>query len=123
MLQVLDYIRQNGDGKGDILIGAPKNAAGGIDAGRAYLYSGSIAAGGILLDTMTGEAGSLFGTAVVDDTDINLYGKSDCLISSYRINLNFCQFIRRSWQHDCNKIFFSGCRIFKIQFSSGVPLF
>lgn len=73
---------QNGDGKTDILIGAPKNSAGGVDAGRAYLYSGSIVSGGTLLTTITGETGSLFGSSVLGDTDINLDGKTDFLITA-----------------------------------------
>lgn len=73
---------QNGDGKGDILIGAPKNAAGGINAGRVYLYSGAIVAGGTLLNSITGEIGSLFGSTVVADTDINLDGKPDFVIAA-----------------------------------------
>lgn len=50
----------NGDGHADILVGAPRNDAGGEDAGRAYVFSG---ADGAVLLTLTGEsAGDNFGS-------------------------------------------------------------
>jgi len=56
----------NGDGYGDVLIGAPTNAAAGRDAGRAYLYSGR---DGKRLMTWTGErAGDQFGSTVAGET-------------------------------------------------------
>jgi len=54
------------DGYDDVLIGAPTNAAGGKDAGRAYLYSGKD--GGKLM-TWTGEReGDQFGSTVAGYT-------------------------------------------------------
>ena len=56
----------SGDGDDDVLIGAPSNAAGGKDAGRAYLYSGK---DGKLLRTWTGERpGDNFGSTVAGAT-------------------------------------------------------
>jgi tetratricopeptide (TPR) repeat protein len=54
------------DGYDDVLIGAPTNAAGGKDAGRAYLYSGK---DGRKLMTWTGEReGDQFGSTVAGYT-------------------------------------------------------
>jgi hypothetical protein len=57
----------NGDGAGDVIIGAPGNSANGNGAGRAYVYSGK---DGKLLLTLTGErAGDAFGAAVAGYSD------------------------------------------------------
>ena len=57
----------NRDGYADVLIGAPTNAAGGKDAGRAYLYSGK---DGKKLMTWTGQRdGDQFGSTVAGFTD------------------------------------------------------
>jgi len=59
----------NHDGYDDFLVGAPNNAAGGKDAGRAYLYSGK---DGRKLATWTGErAGDQFGSTVAGYTKGN----------------------------------------------------
>ncbi len=56
----------NHDGYDDVLVGAPSNAAGGKDAGRAYLYSGK---DGRKLMTWTGEReGDAFGSTVAGFT-------------------------------------------------------
>jgi len=56
----------DGDGYADVLIGAPTNATGGKDAGRAYVYSGK---DGRKLMTWTGErAGDQFGSTVAGYT-------------------------------------------------------
>jgi len=55
------------DGYDDVLVGAPTNAAGGKDAGRAYLYSGK---DGKKLATWTGEReGDAFGSTLAGYTD------------------------------------------------------
>lgn len=55
------------DGFADVIVGAPKNAAAGADAGRAYVYSGK---DGHLLLTLTGErAGDAFGSTVAGWAD------------------------------------------------------
>jgi FG-GAP-like repeat/FG-GAP repeat/Tetratricopeptide repeat len=57
----------DGDGHADVIIGAPTNAAGGKDAGRAYVFSGK---DGRKLVTWTGErAGDGFGSTVAGYTD------------------------------------------------------
>jgi len=56
----------DGDGYDDVIIGAPTNAAGGKDAGRAYVFSGK---DGHRLATFTGErAGDQFGSTVAGYT-------------------------------------------------------
>jgi hypothetical protein len=55
------------DGHADVIVGAPRNNAGGRGAGRAYVYSGK---DGHVLLTLTGEhAGDGFGSAVAGATD------------------------------------------------------
>ncbi len=52
----------DGDGRADVIVGAPGNDAGGADAGRAYVFSGK---DGRTLLTLTGErAGDAFGSTV-----------------------------------------------------------
>ncbi|MBL0108771.1 MAG: FG-GAP repeat protein [Ignavibacteria bacterium] len=46
----------NGDGYDDIIIGAPYNAAAGIDAGRAYIYFGGMNVNSIADVILSGEA-------------------------------------------------------------------
>jgi FG-GAP repeat/Tetratricopeptide repeat/FG-GAP-like repeat len=56
----------DGDGRADVIVGAPGNAANGPNAGRAYVYSGK---DGHVLLTLTGErAGDNFGAAVAGAT-------------------------------------------------------
>lgn len=57
----------DGDGRADVIVGAPGNSAGGAKAGRAYVYSGK---DGHLLLKLTGEtAGDGFGSTVGGSTD------------------------------------------------------
>jgi hypothetical protein len=63
----------NGDGYGDIIIGGPRNDAGGIDAGKAYIYSPSSNSGVLNPAIMIGSSrilnrtGYFNGTATSDD--------------------------------------------------------
>lgn len=43
-----------GDGRSDVVVGAPFDTTGGVDAGRAYVYSG---ADGSIIYTFQGTAG------------------------------------------------------------------
>jgi hypothetical protein len=64
---VADLGDVNGDGYADVIVGAPKNDAGGNDAGRAYVYSGR---DGSILLTLTGQtAGDNFGSTSAGATD------------------------------------------------------
>ncbi|HEU5180006.1 MAG TPA: FG-GAP-like repeat-containing protein [Candidatus Polarisedimenticolia bacterium] len=68
----------NGDGASEILIGAPRNAAGGNLAGRAYVYSGR---DGALLNTITGGPFQRLGFGVAGVGDINGDGVPDYAVS------------------------------------------
>jgi hypothetical protein len=70
----------NADGRADVLIGAARSDAAGVDAGRAYLYSG---ADHSLIRTLDGAApGDLFGTATDWTTDVNSDGVPDQIVGA-----------------------------------------
>ena len=71
----------NNDTDPDILVGAHGNSAGGMSAGRAYLYSGPT---GAPLRTFTGEAAlDQFGRAVAGAGDVNNDGYADAIVGAY----------------------------------------
>jgi hypothetical protein len=71
----------NGDGFDDLIVGAYDNSAGGILAGRAYVYSGQ---SGALLWTFTGKAaGEYFGYSVSGAGDVNNDGYADLIVGAY----------------------------------------
>jgi len=68
------------DGYDDLIVGAPYNDAGGINAGRAYVYSGLT---GDTLYTFTGEAaGDWFGRSVSRAGDVEGDGYSDLIVGA-----------------------------------------
>jgi hypothetical protein len=67
------------DGHSDILIGARSNDAGGLDAGRAYVFSGASHA---LLGTLTGAASDHLGWSVAKTGDVNRDGDADVLVGA-----------------------------------------
>ena len=69
----------NNDGFDDVIIGAELNDAGGVDAGRAYVYSGI---NGSLLHTFTGLAGDAFGFSVSGVGDVNTDGFGDVIVGA-----------------------------------------
>ncbi|MEC9373301.1 MAG: integrin alpha, partial [Planctomycetota bacterium] len=70
----------NNDGTPDFAVGAPLSNAGGIDSGRAYLYSG---ADGSLIDTLTGAAANdRFGSAISPIGRLNEDDHDDFAISA-----------------------------------------
>ncbi len=73
----------NGDGRGDLLVGAPDESPGGaFSAGRAYLFSGAT---GTLLRTLTSlniEQGGAFGEAVSGVLDADGDGRGDLLVGA-----------------------------------------
>ena len=74
----------NGDGYDDIIIGAPYNAAAGIDAGRAYIYFGGMNVNSIADVILSGEASSIyFGISVSGAGDVNGDGFSDVIVGAY----------------------------------------
>ena len=73
----------NGDGRGDLLIGAGgENGGGATNSGRAYLYDG--AAGTVLrtLESPNGEASGRFGDAVAGVPDVDGDGFGELLIGA-----------------------------------------
>jgi hypothetical protein len=71
----------NCDGYADVIVGAYYNAAGGTDAGRAYVYSGQT---GALLHTFTGEAaGDFFGVSVSGAGDVDDDGYADLIVGAH----------------------------------------
>jgi hypothetical protein len=74
----------NGDGYSDVIIGALLNAAGGTDAGRAYVYFGGASMDNVVDVTLTGEvAGDHFGASVASAGDVNGDGYSDVIVGAY----------------------------------------
>ncbi len=73
----------NGDGYDDVVVGATHNDAGGVNAGRAYVYFGG-PAGDVVADLiLTGEAaGDYFGTSVSGGGDVNGDGFADVIVGA-----------------------------------------
>ena len=73
----------NGDGFDDVIIGAPKNGAGGTEAGRAYIYYGGISMNSSANVILTGEAaGDLLGWSVSTAEDVNDDGYADVIVGA-----------------------------------------
>jgi hypothetical protein len=71
----------NGDGFSDLIVGAYNNSAGGLGAGRAYVYYGGSAADTIPDLTLTGEGSpDRFGYSVSSAGDVNGDGFSDFIV-------------------------------------------
>jgi hypothetical protein len=70
----------NNDGYADLIAGAPGNDGGGVDAGRAYVYSGR---SGNVLGMFTGEAaGDQFGLSVSGAGDVNNDGYAEFIVGA-----------------------------------------
>ena len=67
----------DGDRAPDFVIGAPASAAGGANAGRAYVFSGR---SGALLHTVTGEPGNRIGFSVAGPGDLDRDGTPDYVV-------------------------------------------
>ena len=73
----------NGDGYGDLIVGAYANDAGGIDAGRAYVFFGGPAPDSAPDLILTGEApGDRFGVEVAPAGDVNGDGRPDVIVGA-----------------------------------------
>ena len=72
----------NNDGFADLIVGAPRNDAGGTDAGRAYVFSGQT---GDTLYVFTGEdTANFFGGSVSSAGDVNNDGYDDLIVGAFR---------------------------------------
>jgi len=67
----------DGDRAPDFVVGAPQSAAGGVLAGRAYVFSGRT---GALLHTVTGEANNRLGFSVTGPGDLDRDGTPDYVV-------------------------------------------
>ncbi len=77
----------NGDGRDDLLIGAPNNDSGAAESGAAYLVSGSASSGSLsgALATFVGEDGHDYSGSDVDGAgDIDRDGRNDVVIGAAR---------------------------------------
>jgi len=71
----------NGDGIGDLLIGAPGNDAAGAQAGRAYVYSGAV--GSQRLCALNGvDANDFYGGSLDVIGDVNHDGTPDIIVAA-----------------------------------------
>jgi len=70
----------DGDGRGEVLVGAPRASGTSFDTGGAFLYSGAT---GVLLAAYAGEAtGDRFGAAVAVGPDADGDGRGDVLVGA-----------------------------------------
>ncbi|MEP0546713.1 MAG: Ig-like domain-containing protein [Rhodothermales bacterium] len=72
----------DGDGRGDLLVGAQGEDGGMEDAGRAYVFSGATGALLQMLESPTPEVNGFFGVAVAAVPDLDDDGAGDLLISA-----------------------------------------
>uniref|UniRef100_A0A7V3E8K9 T9SS type A sorting domain-containing protein n=1 Tax=Ignavibacterium album TaxID=591197 RepID=A0A7V3E8K9_9BACT len=73
----------NGDGYSDVIVGALYNDAGGVDAGRTYIYFGGVSMDNTADVILTGAAANdLFGSSVSAAGDINGDGYSDVIVGA-----------------------------------------
>ena len=74
----------NDDGFADVVVGAYQNDAGGVDAGRAYVYLGATRVADKASIVLTGaDAGDSFGFAVSGAGDVNKDGRADIVVGAY----------------------------------------
>lgn len=70
----------DGDGRGDLLVGAPTNDAGGASSGRAWVYSGRKHT--LLFKLDAGHHGELVGTGVGSIADVSGDGIRDLIVGA-----------------------------------------
>ncbi|MCB9422605.1 MAG: FG-GAP repeat protein [Ardenticatenaceae bacterium] len=85
----------NGDGYGDIIVGAPKYTASGYPGGTAFVYYGAVSGLPLQPQWTTGGdiLGSRFGGAVNSAGDVNGDGYDDILIGAYEYTIPDVPFV------------------------------
>jgi len=79
----------NGDGYGDVGVGAYLNDAAGVDAGCAYIYYGGPAMDNIADVVLTGQAADDdFGKSICGAGDVNRDGYADVVVGAYTSDAN-----------------------------------
>lgn len=78
----------DGDGRGDIVVGAPAENPGSspVDCGRAYVYSGATGSLVWKLIPPVAEAGGNYGKSVAGMADITGDGRGDIIVGAWREN-------------------------------------
>jgi len=77
----------NGNGVDDLIVGASGNDAGGLNAGRAYVYYGGLSIDAVADLTLTGPlAGDEFGVSVAPAGDVNGDGFDDLIVGAFESN-------------------------------------
>ncbi|HEY9013536.1 MAG TPA: integrin alpha, partial [Gemmatimonadales bacterium] len=95
----------NGDGYGDVIVGASANDTGGPNAGRAYVYYGGPGADVVADLALTGAAaGDLFGNSVSGAGDVNGDGYPDVIVGANADDAGGLD-VGRAYLHDFNRYF------------------
>ncbi len=73
----------NGDGYGDVVVGAQREDGGAPDAGRAYIFSGNGGSLLYVLESSYPESAGYFGYSVSGGGDMNGDGRSEVIVGAY----------------------------------------
>jgi hypothetical protein len=99
----------NHDGFSDVMIGAYESDAGGVDAGRAYIYFGGASMDSIADVTFTGEAiFHYFGVSVSTAGDVNHDGFSDVIVGASGADRAYLYLGGTSMDNTADAVFIGG---------------